>query len=57
VPVGEVDAERAVGATGCVDDGARLAGRAGERLLAEHGAAALERGDRLLGVERARRRD
>jgi hypothetical protein len=55
--VGHVDAEQPPGALGRRDHRPRLGGAAAERLLAEHGHAALQRGDRLLGVQRAGRRD
>ena len=55
--VGQVDAEKPVADAGSGDDGGGLGGGAAERLLAEDGDAAGQRGDRLTGVQRGRRRD
>jgi hypothetical protein len=55
--VGEVDAQKAIGAAGGVDHRAGLGGGAAEGLLAEHRDAAVEGRNRLIGVERARRGD
>jgi hypothetical protein len=55
--VGEIDREQPVGAARCIDHGLHFRGGAAQRLLAEHGHAALQRADRLLGVQGAGGRD
>jgi hypothetical protein len=56
-PVRKVDVEQPIGGPGRLDHAAGLLGVATEGLLAEDGQAALERGDRLVGVESAGRGD
>ena len=55
--VRQVDRQQPAGAPRGLDDAARLAFVAAERLLAEHRDPAIEGGDRLLRVQRARRGD
>src|SRR5436190_796022 len=53
----QIDAEETICPARRIDHAARLELRAAERLLAEDGHTAIERSDRLLGMQRARRGD